>query len=234
MDRLITLGLSDCHLGQTACPISDNLLALLSQYQNRVDTLIIAGDLFEVWLGNDLASDHQWSIADSIREVQADQSIFIPGNRDFLISDEWLERAGLTQADQFVHHGWTWAHGDEFCTSDTDYMAWRAQCRAPAFAEHFLSLSADERLSMAKAARSKSQARGAQTASQIADVTPSALPTGRWIHGHTHRPAVHHTGTTARAVLGDWRPDAWVWVESHQHTGLAKWDQGWVAQIPLA
>lgn len=232
MDRLITLGLSDCHIGQTACPISDNLLALLSRYEQKIETLIIAGDLFEVWIGNDLASDHQWAIADALRKVQATNNYFIPGNRDFLISDEWLERANMTRGDQIEHHGWTWAHGDEFCTSDADYMQWRRHCRRPEFAAEFLALPSDKRIEMANNARAESQSRGSKTASQIADISPASVPAGQWIHGHTHRPAAHRSTDVRRVVMGDWRPEAWVWVEAPEHVGLAKWDHGWTERIP--
>jgi len=232
MDRLITLGLSDCHIGQSPCPISDNLIALLTQVTGSVDTLIIAGDLFEVWIGDDLASDFQHSIADSIAQVQARQSYFIPGNRDFLLSERFLARAKLTSVPTLEHRGRWYCHGDEYCLDDKEYMAWRAQSRSPEFQAQFLNMPQDARIEMANQARATSRDSGQSRQSAIADVTPAAMSDRDWVHGHTHRPAIHRHRHT-RCVMGDWRPDAWVWVECDQYSGLRHWNHGWGQPIPL-
>ena len=95
MDRLITLGLSDLHLGQAQCPISENLFSLLDSIKT-LDTLIVSGDLFEVWLGDDASTDFQWHIAERFKAIGAKTSVFLPGNRDFLLGEAWLQAAGMT------------------------------------------------------------------------------------------------------------------------------------------
>ncbi|MDM7322734.1 MAG: UDP-2,3-diacylglucosamine diphosphatase, partial [Gammaproteobacteria bacterium] len=52
-------------------------------------------------------------------------------------------------------------------------------------------------------------------AADIMDVTPGAviafmhrLGVNVLIHGHTHRPAIHHEDGRLRAVLGDWEDSA--------------------------
>ena len=232
MDRLITLGLSDLHLGQAQCPISENLFSLLDSIKT-LDTLIVAGDLFEVWLGDDAASDFQWQIAERFKAVGANTAVFLPGNRDFLMGDAWLQAAGMIQHSSFMHRGLHWSHGDEFCTQDLDYMAWREKSRSPEFAPYFLSLTLEQRQAFADQARNTSRENGKHTQSQIADVTPDSVPDGDIVHGHTHRPAVHRRRNGNRIVMGDWRPDAWVFVETHGFTGLKKWHQGWRAEIKV-
>lgn len=232
MDRLITLGLSDLHIGRAPCPISDNFFALLKAHQNQVDTLIIAGDLFDYWIGNDLVTEFQWSVADEINALGASQAWFLPGNRDFLLSKKFARRAGLQIAEFLTHHGRLWTHGDEYCLDDADYQAWRTQCRTEAFKTQFLSQPASLRQSMVEKARENSHAKGGQTASAIADVAVRALPTTDIVHGHTHRPAVHWT-ENARVVMGDWRPDAWVFIEDHQGAALCHWAQGWGQRIVI-
>ena len=126
-----------------------------------------------------------------------------------------------------------WSHGDEFCTQDLDYIAWREKSRSPEFAAHFLSLTLEQRQAFADQARDTSRENGKHTQSQIADVTPRSVPDGDIVHGHTHRPAVHRRRNGNRIVMGDWRPDAWVFVETHGFTGLKKWHQGWRAEIKV-
>lgn len=232
MDRLITLGLSDLHLGQAQCSISENLFSLLDSIET-LDTLIVAGDLFEVWLGDDASTDFQWQIAERFKSVAATTSVFLPGNRDFLLGDAWLEAAGMTQCPSFTHRGLHWSHGDEFCTQDANYMAWRQKSRSPEFSEHFLGLPLEQRQAFASQARETSRETGKLTQSNIADVTPASVPDGHFVHGHTHRPAVHRRSNGNRIVMGDWRPEAWVYVEAPHFTGLRKWHHGWCAEIKV-
>ncbi|WP_420550600.1 UDP-2,3-diacylglucosamine diphosphatase [Litorivicinus lipolyticus] len=235
MDRLIDLVLSDLHLGQAPCPISRNFLALLDSVQGQVAHLVIAGDLFEAWLGDDLANAFEHQIAAAIAAVGADQTSFLPGNRDFLIADDWARRADLTIRDQVDLTVSTCptliTHGDELCLDDEAYQAWRRTCRNPEWQSAFKAQSADQRVAFAAQARAQSQARGGQQESVIADVAQRALGPGNRIHGHTHRPAIHRNGAT-RVVIGDWRPQAWVFVNDERpHLGL--WDHGWQARIDL-
>jgi len=232
MDRLITLGLSDLHIGQAACPISDNFFALLAQYRHQVDTFIIAGDLFDVWIGNDVVTDFQWSVADAICQLDPQQAFFIPGNRDFLISQKFARRAGFTVVEQLDHQGRLWTHGDEYCLDDQPYQDWRRLCRSPEFKADFLSKPAEQRQAMANQARETSQRQGAHTESAIADIAVRALPPCNTVHGHTHRPAIHRQDST-RVVLGDWRPDAWVWIEDDQGAALAHWNHGWDQRLAV-
>jgi UDP-2,3-diacylglucosamine hydrolase len=71
-------------------------------------------------------------------------------------------------------------------------------------------------LAFAAQARAASQARqgelrDAGTMETITDVAPVAVAEAFarhdvdvLVHGHTHRPAIHHDGGRTRVVLGDW------------------------------
>jgi UDP-2,3-diacylglucosamine hydrolase len=113
-------------------------------------------------------------------------------------------------------------HGDTLCTDDHAYQTFRAQTRAPAWRQQFLSQPLAARLAFAVQARAASRQRQqamkqgdrAQFES-VTDVSPAAVRDtfarygiDTMIHGHTHRPAIHALDvdmrTCERVVLGDW------------------------------
>ncbi|MFN3567045.1 MAG: UDP-2,3-diacylglucosamine diphosphatase [Burkholderiaceae bacterium] len=111
------------------------------------------------------------------------------------------------------------AHGDAYCTLDTEYMRFRAQVRDPDWQRGFLGRSLDERRAFVGAARAASESVKKTQPADIMDVTPAAVDAAlraagvtTMIHGHTHRPAVHRWALGVRAaerwVLPDWDFDA--------------------------
>jgi UDP-2,3-diacylglucosamine hydrolase len=103
------------------------------------------------------------------------------------------------------------SHGDALCIDDHDYLAFRAQVRAPAWQAEFLSRPLTERQAYARSVRKQSEARK-HSQTDYADVDTAAAVA--WlkaanalvlIHGHTHKPAVHDLGEDlSRWVLSDW------------------------------
>lgn len=239
MDVLSTLVISDLHLGQAPCPIGDNLLSLLAAYRGRVEHLVIAGDLFDAWIGDDAASDYAWSIASAITSVQAPRTTVLPGNRDFLIGRQWCEAAGaqwLNQVEVVTKTGhYLISHGDELCLSDHDYQRWRAQSRDSTWQHQFLSQPMAERVAFAARARTQSSQKTRTLSSHIVDVDCAAANADglRRIHGHTHRPAIHRRTGSLRVVLGDWRPQAWVFAADRQGDWLGRWDHEWTQFITV-
>lgn len=194
----------------------------------RADALFILGDLFEVWVGDDVlessASTDQtfWrACADALKHFSAQTPVyFMAGNRDFLLGAQGLQACGMqvlsdpTLLDFFGQH-WLLSHGDALCLADTDYMRFREQVRQPAWQREFLARPLSERTAIARDLREQSEARKRSTAhdpSLWADVDTNAaravLQTAgahTLIHGHTHRPAVHALGDgLQRVVLSDW------------------------------
>ena len=188
------------------------------------DALLILGDLFEVWVGDDAASDgFAADCAAVLREAAARRPIaFLPGNRDFLVGDAFLAASGVQRlADPTVllafGQRWLLAHGDALCLADTDYLRFRAQVRSPAWQTAFLALPLAERERQARVMREASMAhQAAQGPAGWSDV--DGAEAARWlttagsqvlVHGHTHRPGLHPLpGGRFRHVLGDWDLDS--------------------------
>lgn len=218
-----TLFIADLHLDDSRPKIT----SLFEQYLagdevRRADALYILGDLVEAWIGDDDDAELPQRIASATRSVR-DAGVpvyFMVGNRDFLLGETFAKRAGLTLLDDGVVHDLYGTptllmHGDVLCTDDVAYQAVRRSVRTPEWKAQVLAMSLDARRAFAARAREDSRAHTGNTLETIMDVNAEAVAEAmrkvgarHLIHGHTHRPAVHHfdlDGHTAeRIVLGDW------------------------------
>lgn len=185
------------------------------------DAVFILGDLFEVWVGDDLAAAPGFA-ADCAAVIAATAQrapvFLMHGNRDFLIGEGFARACGATLlADPavlgFAGQRVVLTHGDALCLDDTDYMAFRAQVRDAAWQQAFLARPAAEREALGREMRRQSEARKReQGPEQYADLDAAAVQA--WLdaadarammHGHTHRPATHAlAGGRERIVLSDW------------------------------
>lgn len=218
-----TLFISDLHLDAARPHATDLFAAFVDGPARGAEALYILGDLFEAWVGDDDPSPVGATVATHLQALAASgvPVFFMHGNRDFLVGEAYARRAGMTLLQdpaQLTLHGRGLAlmHGDTLCTDDTDYQAFRAQTRDPGWQSRFLAQPLDARLAFAQAARSASAQRqgalrDAGTMEAITDVAPVAVAeafarTGAavLVHGHTHRPGIHHDGGRTRVVLGDW------------------------------
>ncbi len=196
------------------------------------DAVMILGDLFEVWVGDDLLgtdlqtpdmepdTGFEARCARVIRQAANHAAIFfMHGNRDFLIGQSLMRLCNAKLlADPSVlvfpagrQQRWLLSHGDALCLGDTDYMQFRQQVRSPQWQTAFLARPMAERQQIARELREQSEARK-QSGAEYADVDTEAARS--WlhaanattlIHGHTHKPALHDLGDgLSRAVLSDW------------------------------
>ncbi|MDP2263381.1 MAG: UDP-2,3-diacylglucosamine diphosphatase [Hydrogenophaga sp.] len=199
----------------------------------RADALFVLGDLFEVWVGDDLLdAPATGGEADTERAFyracaahlnaysKHTPVYFMHGNRDFLLGPAGLQRCGMQGLSDptvlcFLGQHWLLSHGDALCLDDTDYMRFRAAVRQPEWAREFLARPLDEREAIARQLRQQSEARKQGSAGDPqpwTDVDAEAARTwlaragaGTLIHGHTHRPAQHQlSATQQRVVLSDW------------------------------
>ena len=188
------------------------------------DAVLMLGDLFEVWVGDDQRSTgFEAGCVQTLRQAAQQRSLgFMPGNRDFLVGPALLADAGmqaLTDPTVLIAFGQRWllSHGDALCLADRAYQQFRQQVRSAAWQQAFLAQPLALRQQQARAMREASAAHQAsQAPSDWSDVDDSAAlawldraGAGILIHGHTHRPACHDLAAgRTRQVLGDWDLDA--------------------------
>jgi UDP-2,3-diacylglucosamine hydrolase len=217
-----TLFISDLHLDRERPDIQALFHEFLQNRAAGADALYILGDLFEYWIGDD---DPGQEHADTLKALQALTSrgvpvYFLPGNRDFLIGQEFLEQSGCQKLDDHViidlyGQKVLLMHGDTLCTDDVEYQQLRSMMRNPQWQAQFLAQPYEDRLQQVLSLRKKSSEAIAAKGEIITDVNDQAVRdtmcqygVTELIHGHTHRPAVHHFELNGeeytRYVLGDW------------------------------
>jgi len=183
------------------------------------DALFILGDLFEVWVGDDVLEEHGFEhrCAQVIQQTAARvPTFFMHGNRDFLAGSGMMTACNTTLlADpavlNFNHQRWVLSHGDALCLGDTAYMAFRQQVRSTEWQQAFLAKPLAERQAIARGLRQQSEARK-KSGAEYANVCPQAARqllldanASTLIHGHTHKPGAHDLGNgLQRVVLSDW------------------------------
>ncbi|MBC7604613.1 MAG: UDP-2,3-diacylglucosamine diphosphatase [Ramlibacter sp.] len=181
--------------------------------------VFVLGDLFEVWVGDDAASQpgFEADCAAVMQAATAHASVFyMHGNRDFLVGEAMLRSCGVTllrdpTVFSFAGQRHLLTHGDSLCLADTDYLVFRDKVRAPAWQQEFLARTLDQRQAIGRDLRAQSEERKNAGVVYVDIDEPEAL---RWledadakvlIHGHTHRPADHSMANgITRVVLSDW------------------------------
>ena len=185
------------------------------------DAVLLLGDVFEVWVGDDAVPQDPFlqACAQVLRQASAQRFVgFMPGNRDFLVGPDFLHSCGVQPLQDPTVLVWgaqrtVLSHGDALCLDDEAYQRFRAIARTPAWQSAFLAKPLAERLAMAQAMRAQSEAHN-QSMQSFADADAhmthgwlQAASSQHMVHGHTHRPADHAvTGLAgaARQVLSDW------------------------------
>jgi UDP-2,3-diacylglucosamine hydrolase len=218
--------ISDLHLNAAQPATRAAFARFCEQVAPKHAELVILGDLFEFWAGDDDPDAVGEEVAQRLAQLAgAGTSVFLMhGNRDLLLGSGFCARASATLlADPTLAlidgRGVLLSHGDAYCTLDTEYMAFRRKARNPLFQVLFLAKSLAERRAVIGEARVTSEATKATKSMEIMDVTPAEVEQAMshysvrtMIHGHTHRPATHHhvvdgQGAT-RWVLPDWDLDS--------------------------
>ncbi len=221
------LFISDLHLDESRPEHLQALEQLLQQHAGQCHALYVLGDLFETWIGDDDDSEFNLAAIAAFRAFSdaGSQLYFMHGNRDFLLGEDFARATGgelLNEGTVVDLYGTPTLlmHGDSLCTKDEKYMAFREQVRNPEWQQMMLAKPLQERRMIAQMMRMQSQQSNANKADNIMDVTPEEVVPEmetkcghQLIHGHSHRPDVHHvplsTGNGQRWVLGDWGEFGW-------------------------
>lgn len=229
MNKLVLPGpvwiASDIHLGPDVPRTQEAFLAFLHQARRNAGALVLCGDIFEAWIGDDLAIDSPpaWldQLVHGLRATSAKVPLYVVrGNRDFLLGQAFTHHVNAhllgdqtlleTPAGKVLL-----SHGDEYCTDDQAYQKMRVWVRKPWVQRLYLGLSLQVRKRIAAWARSRSRNATASKQMSLLDVNPQAVTEAferyscsLMVHGHTHRPAVHHYTVHERScqrhVLTDW------------------------------
>lgn len=212
---------SDLHLCAEMPRTAQAFLAWLSG--SRADQVVILGDLFEAWVGDDAAADgFEAEVVSALHRASARCPVAVMrGNRDFLLGEDFFTASGCTAlADPCVLEAFgqraLLSHGDALCLADADYQRFRSEVRQAGWQAAFLARPRVERQAIATAMRAASAASQTGRATETyADPDPAlstawlrAAGAPQLVHGHTHRPGdePRPEGWTRR-VLSDWDLD---------------------------
>lgn len=214
--------ISDLHLHASTPRTAQALFDFLAQREPA--PLVVLGDLFELWIGDDWLSHAEAGFERNCMQALAQACSQSPvawvcGNRDFLVGEQVHQALGWKALKDpsvviAAFGRCLVTHGDAWCLSDTGYMAFRNEVRSVAWQSRFLSQDLNERLNAARHMREQSQATQAQR-TQWADVDLAlaraqlqAHGCQHLVHGHTHQPADQDLGQgLMRHVLSDWDVD---------------------------
>jgi len=232
--------LSDLHLAENT-PRAFEAWAAHMRHTNA-DAVFILGDLFDIWLGDDMAErGFEARCAEVLSAAAAQRTVgFMAGNRDFMVGDALLEASGvlrLTDPTVVVAFGERvmLSHGDALCIDDVPYQRYRAVVHRPALQRAFRILPLTARRAIGSAIKRRSGRREPREQGAFIDVDAGAAlawmrgadaPT--LIHGHTHAPASHDLAPGAvRHVLSDWELDG----SSKPRAEIVRWSASGFARI---
>jgi UDP-2,3-diacylglucosamine hydrolase len=242
---MATYFISDLHLSANEPQISELFLKFLEEEAKKADALYILGDFFARWIGDDNTDPHDQRITQALAnfsETHHQIPIYIMhGNRDFLLGERFIQNSQcilLPDPTVIELYGDTvvLTHGDQLCTLDTSYQRFRRFVRHPWTKKFFLRLPLLIRSKIAQLLSRKASGhpipqKKPQNFDRRWDVSTDAVyallrrykATGL-IHGHTHKPNIHHfildERPTIRAVLGDWGTTAKILVYSPHSVSL--------------
>lgn len=219
----VSLFISDLHLAPDTPEATTRFERFIAETATQAEAVYILGDFFEAWVGDDDLNDpYHAHIAGLLRQLSQGgvRLYFMHGNRDFLIGADFCSATGatlLTDPCRIDLYGipTLLSHGDQFCTDDLAYQAFRRQMRDPAYQAVLLAKPLAERKALARALRQESAVAKDGKSETIMDVNAEAVAASlraqgypRLIHGHTHRPGRHQHPvdghTCDRWVLPDW------------------------------
>ncbi len=215
--------ISDLHLMPERPEVMDLFIRFNEDIAAKADTLYILGDFLEVWWGDDDPAVGYQGVFNSLTKLATEHKteIFLMhGNRDFMIGEALAERCHFN----IIHdpHKITvrnrdalLMHGDTLCIDDIEYQKFRQMVRNPLWQQQALTKTLAERFQLAQSIRENSKQSTTGKSEYIMDVNQAETEKvflendiDLIIHGHTHRPAIHHKtingGDTTRIVLGDW------------------------------
>ncbi len=190
--------------------------------ETTADSVVILGDLFEIWLGDDARMlPFEGSVVELLAEAASRRPLaYMVGNRDFLLGSATLLATGMAGLpDPTVLLAWgqrlLLTHGDALCLADTEYQRFRAEVRSERWRADVLAQPLQARVELARRLRQASRDRHGLDGRTDVDVDTAtavawlhAMGAAEMVHGHTHRPGSNELAPGfKRHVLSDWDLD---------------------------
>lgn len=219
---------SDLHLGADMPATREAFLAFLELAADHATALLLPGDIFDAWIGDDVVdAPPPWlaEVLDGLRQCGKRIPLWLGhGNRDFLMGEKLAHAVGAQLLPDMVRvqapgGAFLLCHGDELCTDDLAYQDFRTQVRSEPWQSAFLARPLSERETIADGLRRDSRQEQQTKTDEVMDVSQAAVEAllrthraTRLIHGHTHRPERHvflmDDRRCERWVLPDWDLDS--------------------------
>ena len=225
--------ISDLHLTPSMPLTAQRFFDFCEKEAPKVETVLILGDLFEYWVGDDAAlhSPFQQEVKNALATLSTKvKTYYLHGNRDFLVGKHFLSKTGMTLMPDpskinIAGSEYILCHGDSLCTADIGYQVFRSWVRKPWIQKLFLRMPLNWRRSIANRLRSnsgmqyqqsiQSSIEGVQAKTDVNLAECAAVLKDQngnhLIHGHTHLPRRHQEHLQGqewqRWVLSDWDLD---------------------------
>lgn len=219
--------IADLHLSADTPFLNRAFCAFIHQITAlpHLSALYILGDWLDGWIGDDdylsLSDDKKrghWltPIIAVLQILSKKSNIYIMhGNRDFAIGQTFCQSFNgqlIKEPYHLIHdeHSYRLEHGDALCTDDKKYQRYRKIIRHRLVLWLLLKQPLHKRRQLALNIKKKAHSDKSQKPATIMDTNAQAVSHAlttcdTLIHGHTHRPNIHHTDGKIRFVLGDWR-----------------------------
>jgi UDP-2,3-diacylglucosamine pyrophosphatase LpxH len=144
--------IGDVHLEEEG-PALDAFLAFLDGLKTTTSRVVLAGDLFNVWIGaRDLERPHQARVIAKLQELRREGLVvrYLEGNRDYRVAGAYvgtaLDDAPAEGLVERVGERSIFAiHGDLANSADRQYRTWRRFSRSAAMWGTFRALPAGTR-----------------------------------------------------------------------------------------
>lgn len=219
---MATYIISDLHLAENK-PV---LIKAFECFYHKLflnDRLIIAGDLFDFFVGLDPEDRVQQQVRDIVKKAAARgiTTYFQGGNRDFLVDGRAADFFGMKLLPEYYvvqtkEGPALLLHGDELCLNDRNFQRFRAMSQNRIVKFLFLHLPLSWRKKIGASIRNKSQAQDDQRhlapekygiAHDAAQICLERVNAKIMIHGHFHAFGAHQNEfgeRTYRFALGCW------------------------------
>ena len=218
-----TLFVSDLHLSAERLDKIELFRQFFNGPARSARAVYILGDLFEnFWTGNDERTPPAAEVINVLRDCcRHNQEIYLlRGNRDLMLDSGFCTLTGckLLGDENVIYidgQAILIMHGDLLCSRDIKYQLYRKFMETPIIRSMYLSLPYRLRIFLSRGMQPLFKKSAAGKLPEIIDVDQTTVEafmtrhdTNELIHGHTHKPGIHHfdlNGQPARRiVLGDW------------------------------